>query len=147
MSVQVKHSLVSAVAAVPEFAALDDRMLLRVVGASANLVWPAKSVIFEKASEAEALYIILTGRVEIVDDVDGNERVIAILDPGDFFGELSILLDTTHSKTARALEDTELIVLPRDSFQELLTSNADLAAHVRRKLETRRAAPEAGELT
>lgn len=147
MSAQVRHSLVSALAAVPEFSALDDQMLLRVVGASANLAWPAKHVIFTKGSEAEALYIILSGCVEIVDDINGNELVIARLDPGDFFGELSILLDTTHSKTARAVDDTELMVLPKDSFQELLDSNADLAAQVRRKLESRLVAPEAGELT
>jgi CRP-like cAMP-binding protein len=137
----VRHSLVSALAAVPDFAALDDRTLLRVVGASANLVWPARRVVFEKDSASDALYIILSGRVLICDLVDGEELEVATLEPGDFFGELSLLLDTTHSKTAVTLEDTELMVLPKDSFQELVAASPDLAAPLRRKLETRLTLP------
>jgi CRP-like cAMP-binding protein len=132
---------------VPAFAALDDQTLLRIVGASANLVWSENRVIFEKGSVAEALYIILSGRVQIVDEVDGEEVVIATLEAGDFFGELSLLLHTVHSKTARALEETELMVLPKDSFQEFLASNPDLADHFRRKLETRLLVPEVEKLT
>ena len=143
MSGQVRHSLVSALAAVPDFAALDDRTLLRIVGASANLVWVADSVVFEKGSPSEALYIILTGRVRITD----ADLEIATLEPGDYFGELSLLLHTKHSKTATAIEDTELMVLPKESFQELLAANADLADHFRRKLETRIAVPQADKLT
>jgi CRP-like cAMP-binding protein len=143
----VKHSLVSALAAVPTFADLDDRELLQVVGASANLMWSADSVIFEKGSATEALYIILSGRILISDSVDGEETAVATLEAGDFFGELSLLLHTVHSKTARALEASELMVLPKDAFQELLASNADLAGHFRRTLETRLVVPEAGKLT
>jgi CRP-like cAMP-binding protein len=132
---------------VPAFAALDDQTLLRIVGASANLVWSENRVIFEKGSAAEALYIILSGRVQIVHEVDGAEVVIATLEPGDFFGELSLLLHTVHSKTARALEETELMVLPKDYFQEFLASNPDLADHFRRKLESRLLVPEVEKLT
>lgn len=143
MSGEVRHSLVSALGAVPDFAALDDRTLLRIVGASANLVWMADSVVFEKGSPSDALYIILGGRVRITD----ADLEIATLLPGDYFGELSLLLHTRHSKTATAIEDTELMVLPKESFQELLAANADLADHFRRKLETRITIPQAEKLT
>ena len=123
----------NALAAVPDFAGLDDRTLLRIVGASSNLAWRAGSVVFEKGSESDALYIILSGRVLISDD--GAE--VATLESGDFFGELSILLHTTHSKRATAVADTELMVLPKESFRELVSANPDLADPFRRKLETR----------
>jgi CRP-like cAMP-binding protein len=147
VSGRIRHSLVSALAAVPDFAALDDRTLLRIVGASANLAWKANSVVFEEGSPSEALYIILTGRVRITEVTDGQDVEIATLEPGDFFGELSLLLHTRHSKTATALEDTELMVLPKESLQELLAANAELAGHFRRKLETRLAEPATGKLT
>jgi CRP-like cAMP-binding protein len=147
LSGQIRHSLVSALAAVPDFAALDDRTLLQIVGASANLAWAANSVVFEKGSPSDALYIILTGRVQIADVIDDEEVEIATLEPGDFFGELSLLLHTTHSKTATALDGTELLVLPKESFQELLAAHSDLAGHFRRKLEARLGLPEAGKLT
>jgi CRP-like cAMP-binding protein len=147
LSGQIRHSLVSALAAVPDFAALDDRTLLQIVGASANLAWAADSVVFEKGSPSDALYIILTGRVRIADVIDDEEVQIATLKRGDFFGELSLLLHTTHSKTATAVEDTELMVLPKESFQELLAAHADVAGHLRRKLESRLGVPEAKKLT
>lgn len=131
----------------PTFGAIDDRTLLRIVGTSANLVWSAGSVIFEKGSSAEALFIILSGRVQILDVVDDEQVEIATLGPGDFFGELALLLHTVHSKTALALEDSELMVLPKDSFQELLASNAELAGHFRRTLQARLSVPEAAKLT
>jgi CRP-like cAMP-binding protein len=61
--------------------------------------------------------------------------VVAELGPGDFFGELSLLLNTTHSKTATALADCELLVLPKDAFDELLASNPKLRAHFELVLE------------
>jgi CRP/FNR family cyclic AMP-dependent transcriptional regulator len=144
---RVNHSLVTALQAVPHFAALDGQTLVRIVGASANLFWSGGSLVFEKGSVSDALYIILSGRVRIF-DLDGEEEVeVASLGPGDFFGELSLLLHTTHTKSAEALEDSELMVLPKESFQELLASNPDLAAHFRRKLEERLIVPEAPKLT
>jgi CRP-like cAMP-binding protein len=147
LSGRIRHSLVNALAAVPDFAGLDDRTLLRIVGASANLVWLAGSVVFEQDSDSDALYIILSGRVRISDVSGGDEVEVATLEPGDFFGELSILLHTTHSKTATALEDSELMVLPKDSFRELVAGNPDLADPFRRKLETRLSVADAGKLT
>ena len=137
MSRRVSHSLVQALRVVPAFAALDEQTLVRIVGASANLVWSAGSVVFEAGSPSDALYIVLSGEVAICDaEADGGGE-IARTKPGDFFGELSILLYTTHSKTARAVDEVELMVLPKESFQELLSSNPELGEHFRRKVAER----------
>jgi CRP-like cAMP-binding protein len=133
----VTHSLVQALRVVPAFAALDEHTLVQIVGASANLFWPAGSSVFEKGTPGDALYIVLSGEVAIVDVADGNEAELARMKPGDFFGEISILLYTTHSKLARAVVDTELMVLPKESLQELLAANPELGDHFRRKLEER----------
>jgi len=133
----ISHSLVKALRSVPDFEALDDRTLLRLVGASANLVWPAGGVIFERGSESEALYIVLSGEVSITEPGDGGEVEISRIGPGSSFGELSLLLHTTHTRRARATEPTELMVIPEHSFQDLLASNPDLANHFRHRLEER----------
>jgi CRP-like cAMP-binding protein len=130
----VTHSLVQALRVVPAFASLDDASLLRIVGASANLFWPAGSRVFEEGTPGEALYVVLSGEVGVF-AADGAE--IARIEPGDFFGEFSLLTASSHTRTARALADSELLVLPKDSFEELLESHPDLDAHVRRKVEER----------
>jgi CRP-like cAMP-binding protein len=134
---RVSHSLVKALRAVPDFASLDDRTLLKIVGASVNLFWPAGRYIFEKGSPAEALYVVLSGRVRIFDIVDGKEQEVSRVGTGDSFGELSLLLRTTHTKDAMAVEDSELMVVPRDEFEALVSSNPEVAEHFQRKIEER----------
>ena len=139
----VAHSLVKALRAVPGFDALDDRLLLQIVGASANFFWPEGATVFEKGSPGEALYVVLSGCVRIFDEVDGREIEIATTQKGDFFGEMSLLLDTTHTKNAVAAQDTELLVLMSDAFRRLLESNKELAGHIHKTLEARRSETEA----
>lgn len=141
MSDTVRHSLVKSLRRVPEFADLDDRTVLDAVGCSANLYWPSGSVVFEPGADAEGLYVVLSGSVRILED--GTE--IATIGPGDYFGELSLLRDTAHTKTARVEEDAELMVIPRTPFQELLARDARLAAHLERKARER--LPEAARTT
>ena len=130
----VHHSLVTALRAVPVFESFEEHDLLELVGTSANLCWPAGSTVFGAGAEAEALYIVLSGRVQISEQ-DG--RQVAEITPGHFFGELSLLMHTTHTRTATTLEDSELMVLPKVSFQELLVRNREVAAHFRRTAEER----------
>lgn len=133
----VTHSLVDQLRSVPDFAALEDAALLQIVGASANLFWSAGSLVFEQGAPAEALYVVVAGRVQVFEVDDGQEQQVSEVGAGDCFGEHSLLLHTTHSKSARAVEDSELMVVPNDYFQPLLAGHPDLAAHFRGKLEAR----------
>lgn len=147
MTRPVTHSLVKALRRVPGFEPLEDRDLLRIVGASVTLFWPAGSFVFEKDAPGEALYVVLTGQVRIFDVIRGQEFEIARVGQGDFFGEMSLLLDTMHTKWVQAVLDSELLVVPKRSFWDLLDSNPDLKDLVYRKLEERRAETEAMNAT
>ncbi|HVE92423.1 MAG TPA: cyclic nucleotide-binding domain-containing protein [Actinomycetota bacterium] len=137
MARPISHSLMLALRGCPEFASLSDSELLDVVGMSANLRWKAGQVVFEKDSAADGLYIVLNGRVQIFDADDADRPVVAEAGPGESFGELSLLLHTTHTLGARAVEDTELMVVTKSCFQELMATHPDLAKHFRRKLSER----------
>lgn len=108
-----------------------------------NLSWPAGSMVFEKDAPGEALYIVLSGKVRIFDEINGTEREISRTGPGDFFGEMSLLLDTKHTKNVQAIDDSELLVLMKDSFRRLLEMHEDLAAAVQQRIERRLAEIEA----
>jgi CRP/FNR family cyclic AMP-dependent transcriptional regulator len=135
------HSLVKALRSVPDFSVLDDHALLQVAGGSTNLFWPAGSTIFEPGSPSDELYIVLAGEVSVVDPDEGREVEVSRVGPGESFGELSLLLARQHSKIARAVEDTELLVLPKESFDEVLAGNPDLAEQFQRRLEERTSVP------
>jgi CRP/FNR family cyclic AMP-dependent transcriptional regulator len=127
---------------VPGFEALSESYLVEIAGASINLNWPRGSFVFTKGSPADALYIVLEGSVRIYDEIDGNEIEIARIGPGEYFGEISLLMETTHTKNVQATEDTELLVLSKQSFGRLLASNPNLEALIRERSETRRTEAE-----
>ena len=132
----VSHSLVKALRNVPAFATLDDDHLIEIVGESSNLMWSEGSIVFEQGDPGDGLYIVLSGGVRIYDNSDGDHEV-ARIGPGDYFGEISLLNDAPRTKSAAAVEDSELLVLPRESFRRLLDGNAQLEAHVRERIEQR----------
>lgn len=132
----ITHSLVKALRAVADFAPLDDATLLEIVGNSACLFWSAGSAVFSKGDPAEALYVVLSGRARILDRTGLDEDEVAQIGPGDYFGEQALLFHTTHSHHAHAVEDSELMVIPRDSFEPILTANPDLADHFRQRMES-----------
>jgi CRP-like cAMP-binding protein len=134
------HSLIRSLQAVPALSSLEERNLLAVVGASSNLFWKEGSVIFERGSAADALYIVLSGCVQIFDGDAGSPAEVARVEPGDYFGELSLLLETTHTKGALAAQDSELLVVPAASFHDLLREHPDLAAQFHQKVERLRGA-------
>lgn len=136
MGERVTHSLVGALRSVPGFDALDEKGLVEVVGCSANMIWPAGSTVFGPGDPSEALYVVLSGSVRISE----GETEVGRIGRGDFFGELSLMSDSTHARAATVEEDAELLVVPKESFQELLTAEPELEAEFRRKAQERLAA-------
>ena len=74
--------------------------------------------ILQKGDVGDHLYIILSGRVEVMDE-DGV--TLAEMGKGAVFGEMSLLLNAPRSATATAVEETTLIVLSRDDFKQMLS--------------------------
>ena len=137
MEDRVSHSLVAALGSVPSLSTLEDRTLLAIVGDSANLFWRAGSQVFAKGSPADGLYIVVSGSVRVVGE-DGVE--LGVLKAGDFFGELSLLEGQPHGRDVVAIEDTELMVIAKECFDDLLAGNAELA-RVIRQTAAQRGAP------
>ena len=86
-------------------------------------------IIFDEGDQGQALYVILSGRVAIVRQNDLQTR-LAILEPGQFFGELALLDDSPRMAQARAEEDCVLSVLFRGEFTGLLETHAVIATRI-----------------
>lgn len=134
---RIDHSLVQALRAVPSLAALDDVELLAIAGESANLVWPAGSLVVARGSDADGLYIVLSGRVRVLENGDAE---VSVLGAGEFFGEFSLLLGLPRQHDVVAAEDAELMIVPKETIERLLDEHADLAREIRSQLEERLAA-------
>jgi putative ABC transport system ATP-binding protein len=78
-------------------------------------------VLFEQGDRGDRIYIIDSGGIEVVRKRgDGTEEHLAVLQPGDYFGEMGPLFGLPRSATARAVEDTELTGYSVKDFREKL---------------------------
>lgn len=137
MEHKVPHSLVQTLRRIPDFAALDERTLLAVVGESMNLAWKAGNPIFREGEKAQALYVMLEGECSIHEGTFPEGGEVSHPKPGDSFGEMSLLLNATHSRTATAITDCEILVLPKQAFSNLLAQYPALAAHFDKVVRSR----------
>ena len=137
MERKVTHSLVQSLRKIPDFAALDDHTMLTIVGESINLAWPAGSKIFKAGDPGDALYVVLEGELSIHDGDSPDDGEVSHPKAGDSFGEMSLLLNATHARTATAITDCEILVLPKEAFESLLLANPMLADHFAKVLESR----------
>jgi CRP/FNR family cyclic AMP-dependent transcriptional regulator len=93
-----------------------------------------ESVIFREGDPGDALYVVARGRVRISRRLAGGEEALAILGPGEIFGEMAILDSASagRSADARAHEEALLLELTRARFERLEASDpegsADLSA-------------------
>jgi CRP/FNR family transcriptional regulator, cyclic AMP receptor protein len=79
----------------------------------------AGETIFAQGSQPSHIYIILSGSVKIVSAIDGTTLELVEYEPGQCFGETSVIGILPHSATALAVEDTELLILSSQSIHEL----------------------------
>lgn len=97
-----------------------------------------KQDIYLEGDEATRVYFVQAGRVKTVKTTAGGKELITVLyGPGEFFGHLALLEGTPHHDSAVALEDAELVYIPRQDFTELLLRNPDIGRQFIRLLAGR----------
>ncbi len=95
-------------------------------------------VILLEGDFSQELYILVSGQVRIVKDCGkAQERTLAVLGPGDFFGEMAIFESAPRSATAVAEEEAELLVLSPDKFKQTIYQKPDMAFEIFRELSAR----------
>jgi CRP-like cAMP-binding protein len=94
-------------------------------------------VLFQEGDEGEDMYIIQSGKVAIKKRVPHGETTLAVLEKGDFFGEMAILERMPRSASAEMVEDGDLIVISGELFGDMIKSNPEIAVRMLRKYSLR----------
>ncbi len=98
----------------------------------------AGHVLFHEGDQGEEMFIIQSGKVAIKKKVrDGSDTVLAVLEKGDFFGEMSVLERLPRSATAEVVEDGDVIVIGGDVFGDMIKANPEIAVRMLRKYSIR----------
>ncbi len=102
------------------FAELDDSTLEQILDASTERSLRRGDVLFSEGEAPDYLYVVVAGRIAIANkSIDGRESVVALMEPGDLFGEMGVFDNLGRSAEARALEPSTVVAVPYAPVQDL----------------------------
>lgn len=99
--------------------------------------YPTGAVLFREGDTGDAMYVIQSGSVEIRRMVGDSERVLAVLPPGEFLGEMALLNHRPRSATAVVREPSRLLVIDSRTFEAMLRGRVEIAVRMIRTLASR----------
>jgi CRP-like cAMP-binding protein len=111
---------------------ISDPAWINVLLSQGEVVEVARGVeVVSQGQAGDSFYFVLAGSQEVLDASADPPRLLAVLEGGDFFGEMSIILEAQRNATVRTLSPSLLYVLPGDLFLEFVEAN-DLAERFER---------------
>lgn len=97
----------------------------------------AGTVLFREGDAGKEMFVIQSGKVRLSRTIRGQEKTLADLPAGEFFGEMSIINDKPRAATATVVEDAQLLVLDPRTFEAMIKANTEIAVRMIKKLTGR----------
>src|SRR3954469_3616082 len=94
-------------------------------------------VLFREGESGEVMFVIQSGAVRITKEVGGEAKVLAVLGPGEFLGEMAILNGKPRTATATVVETTRCLVIEAKTLESMVARNAEIALRLIKKLAKR----------
>jgi len=93
--------------------------------------------VFRQGDPGSSMYVIRTGKVRVLKESRGRQRVVMTLGPGDFFGEMAVVMGRPRSATVEVVEEAELLKVPADKLEEMVAGTGEIAIRLIRHLAER----------
>jgi predicted acylesterase/phospholipase RssA len=127
------------------FAALPDAALEIIAAECRAAFAPGQSTVFRQGDAPDGMYLVDRGRLRIVDESGGEERVLGHVGRGGHLGEVSLLTGDVRAATAIAVRDTSLLRLDPDSFHRVMETHPTVALALARSVTKMLLAPPQAE--
>lgn len=132
------ETIIAALESVPLFSELQKPELQILAKAQVSRQNPRNSTVIHDGDISTAIYIINKGRVKVCKTNEaGKEVVLAVLNVGEHFGEISLIDDKPRSASIVCKEACEFSVIDKSSFERVLVANPQLAISVMKGLCSR----------
>lgn len=126
-----RHSGPNCVSLVPIFNHLEEDQLHEVMKTVQPRTLAKHEYLYRAGDTSNSLYVVNRGKIKIFRlSESGKEQLVRILYRGDFTGELALFQQTEHEAYAEALTETEICIIHRDDFQQLLTKYPTISLKV-----------------
>ena len=108
---------------IPLFSGLSDEDFNALCDMSEEIKLAAGEVLFEEGTPGTKAYAIESGELEILKDTTGRDVLLAVRGPGEIIGEVALLDEAPRMASVKARTDSVLIVIGKESFDDLLRSS------------------------
>jgi CRP/FNR family cyclic AMP-dependent transcriptional regulator len=116
---------------VPLFHGLPPAVIEDLAARARRRRFAAGEVIFHEGDPGRSLCVLDSGRIKITAASEqGQEALLAVVGPGEFFGELALFDDSPRSADAVAIESTQTLNLTREDFLKVLDQYPAVARHL-----------------
>ncbi|MEK6566482.1 MAG: Crp/Fnr family transcriptional regulator [Bacteroidota bacterium] len=123
---------------VPIFADLEEKDFQRIIKLGLRQKYKKGNIVVLEQESGAALFVIITGKVKVVrTDEDGREVILSMFGPGEFFGEMSLLVGLARSASVVATVKSELFMIHRRDFLQLLEEYPQVAISLLAELAMR----------
>jgi CRP-like cAMP-binding protein len=106
---------------------LNDEQLENIVRITQRRTFAPGTVLFQEKDLGQTFYVVLAGSIKLYTrSASGEEKVLSVVNPGESFGELSLLDGRPRSASAQTLEATTVLELSSQAFMNLLQAHFDI---------------------
>ncbi len=119
------------------FSGLDQKTLRRIEQSAIVCQFGPGEVIVKEGELGLGMYVVISGKVEVLKKMHGAQLKLAELGPSTFFAEMSLIDDKPRSATVATTEATECLLLTRDSLLKLMDRSPQIALRMAKMLAAR----------
>lgn len=94
-------------------------------------------ILFREGETGETMFVLQSGEVHITKSGRDGQKTLAVLGPGEFFGEMAILNAKPRNATAEVTQKARVLVIDARTFEQMVVSNAEIAVRLIKKLARR----------
>lgn len=100
-------------------------------------IYEPGTVLFREGEVGKRIYVVNEGRIKLTKRVHTTDTMIEVLGPGEFCGELALVMEAPHPVTATVLDPARLLIVDAKQFETMVRSNTEIALRMLRKLAGR----------
>jgi CRP/FNR family cyclic AMP-dependent transcriptional regulator len=120
------------------FSGLSDQVLAEIEQHGTIKFYNKNTIIINQNDETDSLYVILSGKVKVfVSGEDGREVLLNYQEPGEYFGEMSLIDRQPRAASVMTVEPSRLMVIARGDFLRCLASNPEIALNLIEPMSSR----------
>jgi small-conductance mechanosensitive channel/CRP-like cAMP-binding protein len=133
-------ALIERLSAVDIFAPLTAEETATLAQAAVRHVFAPGETVIRAGAEGSSMFVLHNGRVQVQISENGVARTVAVLNEGDFFGEMALFTGEPRTANVVALEETEVLEIGHDAMKRLFETNPDLVESLSHIIAERRQA-------